>query len=200
MLPEWVSLLPPWLVVGLGVGAVASLAVAGLFFVGESFFPAPAHPSPGATRFDGTVRRRAEIRGYLRDIGEPFREDVDVDGERVAFYLTGRDVAITFDAQAYFRLIGGGRETVLVEHEMPGAQLGRRLPFEVPERRPNPVETPVLAAFDHLGLAPSADPESVTASYRALAKDAHPDRGGDRESFKALQEAYATAKEHAAEN
>lgn len=194
MLPEWFSLLPPWLVVGLSVGAVASVAVAGIFWIGESLFPAT--PTAGATQVDGTTRRRREIRDYLRSIGEPFTEDPVVHGESVAFYLPGRDVVITFDAQAYFRLERTGTRAVLCEHEMPGAQLGRRLPFEVPDVEPDPVADPVSDAFDHLDLPTTADADEVTAAYRERVKEVHPDHGGDQESFKELRDAYSTAKDH----
>jgi hypothetical protein len=195
VIPEWLSLLPTWLAVGLGLGAVASVVVAGIFWVGESLFPAPE--TTGANRMDGTVRRRSEIRDYLRTIGEPFAEDHRVHGESVAFYLPHRDVAITFDAQAYFRIERAGTRAVLCEHEMPGAQLGRRLPFEVPDVDPDPVADPVAEAFDHLGLSTAADLDDVTDAYRSQVKEVHPDHGGDSEQFKRLREAYTTAKEHA---
>ncbi|MFB6157207.1 MAG: J domain-containing protein, partial [Haloferacaceae archaeon] len=147
----------------------------------------------------GNERRRTEIREYLRAIGEPYAEDHEVEGRRIAFYLLHRDVAITFDAQAYFRLESAGVRTVLCEHEMPGWQLGRRLPFETPdladERRDAP--DPVTAAFEELGLTPGADSDAVRAAYRERVKDVHPDQGGDSEAFKRVREAYATARNHA---
>ncbi|MFB6256882.1 MAG: DnaJ domain-containing protein, partial [Haloplanus sp.] len=48
-----------------------------------------------------------------------------------------------------------------------------------------------------LGLSPTANADEVTAAYRRRVKDVHPDHGGDSESFKRLQDAYTTAKEHA---
>jgi hypothetical protein len=192
---DWLRLLPPWLVVGLGLGAVFSALVAGVFVVGARLFPDP--PVDRGRRVDGTTRRRAEIREYLVDIDERFREDATVRGERVAFLLPERDVAITFDAQAYFRLEAAGVHAVLCEHEMPGRHLGRRLPFDVPERSPTAPDDPVTAAFDRLGLARDASSEEVRDAYREQVKEAHPDHGGDREEFTALREAYATAKNHA---
>ncbi|WP_049985798.1 J domain-containing protein [Halobellus rufus] len=199
MLPEWISLLPPWLVLGLLGGGLASLVVAGVFLVGGRLFPDA--PRPGGYRIDGPSRRRLEIRGYLRSISEPFVEDHAVGGETVEFYLPQRDVALTFDAQAYFRLERAGTYTVLCEHEMPARALGRRLPFEVPStdfgsQRPRG-EDPVSEAFDYLDLAPTAEPDEVRDAYRDRVKSVHPDHGGSQSEFKRLQEAYATAREHA---
>ncbi len=194
MLPEWLSLLPPWLLVGVCLGVAASLFVAGAFVVGDRLFPAPASSGPSV---DGVARRRAEIRDYLGRIDEPYDENRTVRGEAVAFYLPRRDVAITFDAKAYFRLQRAGTYAVLCEHEMPGAQLGRRLPFETPDYDPIPdAPSPVSAAFDHLELPPSASPEDVKSAYRERVKEVHPDHGGDPEEFKRLREAYTTVKDH----
>ena len=194
MLPEWLSLLPAWLLVGVGLGFAASLVVAGVFVVGDHLFPAPASSGPAV---DGVSRRRAEIRDYLGRIDEPYAESHPVRDETVAFYLPRRDVAITFDAKAYFRLERAGTYTVLCEHEMPGAQLGRRLPFETPAVDPAPdVTAPVSAAFDRLELTPSASPDEVRSAYRERVKTVHPDHGGDPEEFRRLRDAYTTVKDH----
>ncbi|MFA1610525.1 J domain-containing protein [Halobellus rubicundus] len=200
MLPEWVSLLPPWLVFGLLGGGVASVIAAGVFLVGGRLFP--DEPAPRAERIDGSARRRAEIQRYLRDIDEPFAEDYEIGGETVEFYLPQRDVALTFDAQAYFRLERAGTYTVLCEHEMPVRALGRRLPFEVPtvgveseSDRSNPVQD----AFEHLGVSRPATVEEVRDAYRDRVLSVHPDHGGSEAEFKRLQEAYATAREHASD-
>jgi hypothetical protein len=197
VLPEWLALLPPWLLVGIALGVLASVIVAGVFVVGDRFFPAA--PVDETYRIDGTVRRRAEIRSYLDAIGEPYVEDCRIHGEVVAFYLPRRDVAITFDAQAYFRIERAGTYAVLCEHEMPGAQLGRRLPFDVPELEPesSAVDDPVAAAFERLDLSVGANVDEVRRAYRSKVKAAHPDHGGDRESFRRIREAYVTAKDHA---
>jgi hypothetical protein len=199
VIPEWVWLLPPWLLVGLAVGTVASVAVAGVFVVGNRLFPSA--PVDASARVDGTDRRRAEIREYLRAIGEPNAENHHVEGEDVAFYLLHRDVAITFDAQAYFRLESRGVTAVLCEEEMPGRHLGRRLPFEVPDVDfgPDDGDESISAAYSRLGLSTGASAAEVKAAYRSKVKSVHPDQGGDEESFKRLREAYATAKDHAAD-
>jgi hypothetical protein len=195
VLPEWLSLLPPWLLTGIVLGAIASCCVAVVFFVGDRLFPTA--PVDRSQRIDGTVRRRQELRQYLVDIDERFREDATVHGETVAFYLPERDVAITFDAKAYFRIEDAGTYTVLCEHEMPGRGLGRRLPFEVPELEPETPDDPVATAFEQLELDTAASPTEVKSAYRAKIKDAHPDHGGDAEEFQRLQEAYAKARDHA---
>ena len=201
MLPELVSSLPPWLVFGLLGGGLASVVVAGVFLVGGRLFP--DEPSPTGHRVDGSARRRTEIRAYLRTISEPFTEDHTIHGETVEFYLPEREVALTFDAQAYFRLERAGTYTVLCEHEMPVHALGRRLPFDVPKfdfgSQRGASDDPVGEAFDHLDLARTATPEDVRDAYRDRVKSVHPDHGGSQADFKRLQEAYATAREHAAE-
>lgn len=198
MLPEWVWLVPSWLLVGAAIGIVASVAVAGLFVLGSRLYPdVPVDP---AERIGGTDRRRREIREYLRAIGEPFAEDHRVENETVAFYLVHRDVAITFDAQAYFRLDNLGVVTVLCEEEMPGWHLGRRLPFQVPEvdvEPDTPIADPIARAFDRLDLARTASLDEVKAAYRDRVKRVHPDHGGDEEEFRRVREAYTTAKEYA---
>jgi hypothetical protein len=197
VLPDWVLSLPPWLLLGLLAGAAASAVVAGVFVVGGRLFPDDrGHQGP---RVDGAGRRHVEIRDYLRRIDEPFFEEHPIHGETVSFYLPDRDVAITFDAQAYFRLERAGTYTVLCEHEMPAHGLGRRLPFEVPRLEPDIADRddPVAAAYDYLGLTRAAGPAEVKRAYRDLAKERHPDHGGTQDEFKRLQEAYATAREHA---
>jgi hypothetical protein len=199
--PEWFSLVPPWLLVGVVMGLAAIAVVAGIFVAGGRLFPAPR--TDRSRRIDGTDRRRSEIRTYLGRIGERYVEDATVHGETVAFHLPERDVAITFDPQAYFNIEEAGTYVVLCEHEMPGSQLGRRLPFEVPVDGGESGATAssatgsVTAAFARLGLQPTADAEEVKAAYRERVKEVHPDHGGDGDDFRRLQEAYTTAKDHA---
>jgi len=197
VLPEWVQLVPPWLLAGAAMGAVTVVLVAGIFVVGGRLFPSP--PTERGPRVDGTDRRRAEIRRYLGSIGERYVEDAAVHDDTVAFYLPDRKVAITFDPQAYFRIERAGTDAVLCEHEMPGHQLGRRLPFETPNGGGSAATSSarIGTAFARLGLPPTADADEVKRAYRRQVKNVHPDHGGDSESFKRLQDAYATAKEHA---
>lgn len=209
MLVEWVAALPRWLVVGVGLGGVAAVVVAAVFLLGQRFVP-DTEPTAG-DRVDGSTRRRAEIRRYLRRIDERYVESHETDGHRVAFYLPERDVAITFDPQSYFRLTNldpnatdgvardDGLFVVLAEHEMPGHHLGRRLPFDTPDVVREPTADPVRAAFETLGVSPDADAASVEAAYRDRVKEVHPDQGGSREAFTEVREAYATALNHADE-
>jgi hypothetical protein len=129
--PEPFGSLPGWLLAGVALGGLLALGAAAVFLVGVRAFPDPA-TATGATE-GGERRRRAEIRRYLAAIGEPYVEDHVVAGRPTAFYLPDREVAITFDAQEYFRLERAGVRTVLLEYELPGAQLGGRLPFETSE-------------------------------------------------------------------
>ncbi|WP_246391723.1 J domain-containing protein [Halosimplex pelagicum] len=191
--------LPHWLLVGLGLGVASSVLAACLFVAADRLYPAS-----GAyrRRHEGEGRRRTELRDYLDAIDESYAEDHFVEGQPVAFYLPERDVAITFDARAYYRIDRSPTYPVLVEHEMPGVQLGDRLPFEVPDVAFGPAEPaetrdPATAAFDELGVPATAGLDEVKAAYRRKVKEVHPDQGGDEDEFKRVREAYTTAKRHA---
>lgn len=188
-------MVPGWLALGLAITAVLTVMFAILFAAGERLFPsASTGPTNG---IDGEGKRRREIRAYLDAIGERYAEDHPVAGHTVAFYLPERDVAITFDGIAFFGLEDSPTYGILVEHEMPGAHLGARLPFETPEidvgtdSGDSPVD--VTDAFEVLGVSQSADEGEIRAAYRERVKDVHPDHGGDEETFKRVQEAYTTA-------
>lgn len=185
------------MIAGVGLGIAATVVVAGIFYLGVRFIPDTGDAS--GDRILGSGRRRAEIRAYLRTIDEPFAEDYDLNGRTVAFYLLDRDVAITFDAQQFFRLESTDTYTVLYEYEMPGHRLGSRLPFDVPEVEPEPDSNrsdPIEAAFGELGLARTADRDDVRDAYRERVKRVHPDQGGDEAEFQRLREAYATASNY----
>ena len=196
-----ISIVPRWVLVGVALGALASVGVALVFYLGSRLSPPEERAATGTS--SGDARRREEIRAYLTAIDERFREDHAVGGVSVPFYLPARDVAVTFDAHDYFRLDGEGVHAVLCEHEMPGRGLGRRLPFDVtePDWGPDPrrSQTPesVAAAFSELDLPTDADADEVKRAYRDRVKEVHPDRGGDEESFQRVQAAYATASDHA---
>ncbi|WP_049947654.1 J domain-containing protein [Candidatus Halobonum tyrrellensis] len=204
MFEEWFVGLPGWLTLGVAVGLTASFGLALVFLAANRWFPDP--PAETGATVDGTVRRKAEIRDYLRRIDERYAEEYELDGVRVAFYLPERSVAITFDARAYFRLkrasdagdVDPDLFVVLCEHEMPGHQLGRRLPFEVPDvfLGADVEPDPTTAAFEALGLPPGADEDDVQRAYREQVKDVHPDQGGSREEFTRVREAYTTALDH----
>ena len=200
---------PDWLQLGLLAGIGAAVLAAVVFVVGNRLFPSTPVRRPGD---GGESRRRAAIRSYLRSLDEPFEEDHRIDDHDVAFFLPNHRVALTFDAKEYFRLSRDGVHTILVEHEMPVSHLGWRLPFETPE--PEPTSNAATGrgrthwntgesashrdwAFSALGLSPDASGEEVTAAYRERVKDAHPDHGGDVESFRRLREAYVEAKQRA---
>jgi hypothetical protein len=208
---------PEWLAAGLALTGLLAVAFAAVFVAGERLFPT-APVEPGDDR-SGEWKRREEIRAYLSAIGERYAEDHPVAGEAVAFYLPVRDVAITFDAQAYFRIEQTPTYAILVEHELPGTGIGARLPFEVPPvdgfdadaRESAEGETggeqaadedapgghQYEAAFRELGLDPGATDEQVRQAYRTRVKEVHPDHGGDREAFRRVREAYTTARKHA---
>lgn len=191
--------LPQWLLVGLGLGIASSVVAACLFVAADRRYPSR---QTHRRRDDGEHRRRAELREYLDAIGESYAEDHPVEGQPIAFYLPEHDVAITFDAQAYYRIDRSPTHPVLVEHEMPGVHLGDRLPFEVPDVEFGPAEDeqrrdPAVAAFSELGVSTSASLDEVKAAYRRKVKEVYPDQGGTEDEFKRVREAYTTAKRHA---
>jgi hypothetical protein len=192
-----------WLALGALLGIAFTVLAAGAFLLGGRLFPTASRDDrtdgaqgPRNTSYSGETRRRTEIRQYLRTIDEPFAEDHPVGVETAAFYLPERDVAITFDPRTYYRIERSRTYGVLAEHEMPGFQLGTRLPFETPpvaEAATDPTE----AAFAVLGVHSGASTEEIKAAYRRKIKEVHPDHGGDRESFRRVREAYTAAREHA---
>jgi hypothetical protein len=219
-----VSALPSWLVSGLLLGVAASVVVAVVFALGDRYIPDP-DPDRNGGPGGGPERQRGEIRAVFEAADEPFLEDYQLGTTTVAFYLPDRDVAITFDPRAYLRLADGPTHVVLCEHEVPGATIGQRLPFDLgvdpggratgagprggragrrgrAGARSGPRAAaergdPVGDAFDFLDLARDADADEVQSAYREQVKDLHPDQGGSEEEFKRLQEAYSTAKEYA---
>ena len=222
MLPA--TSLPSWLVSGLLLGVAASVVVAVVFALGERYIPDP-DPDRNGRGVGGPGRQRAEIRAVFDAADEPFLEDYELGNTTVAFYLPDRDVAITFYPRAYLRLADGPTHVVLCEHEVPGAAIGRRLPFDLgvdarerrtgagprggragprsgPRSGPGGAAAaqradPVGDAFEFLDLGRDADADEVQSAYREQVKELHPDQGGSEEEFKRLQEAYTTAKEYA---
>jgi hypothetical protein len=197
--------LPRWVSLGVAAGVVVSLAVAMAFLVGARRVPDGEAAGAGRSDRSSEAIRRAEIRQYLAAIDERFTEDAVVGGNRVAFFLPHRDVAVTFDARTFLALEGTPTHAVLAEHEMPGAALGARLPFETPARsvdsrtdRDGPSgDGAPAAAYDVLGLPSGADEAAVRRAYRRRVKEAHPDQGGDQREFQRLQEAYDAARRYA---
>ena len=204
---ELLFALPHWLYLGVAAGAVMSLCVVVTFLVGGRVFFDGETDADDRDRHSerSTDIRRAEIREYLDRIDERFVENADVDGNRVAFFLPTRDVAVTFDARTFLALEATPTHAILAEHEMPGVALGNRLPFETPEpsvdddpaNDPDERLPPADAAYRVLGLPSGADAEAVRRAYRRRVKQAHPDHGGDEEEFRRVQEAYDTARRYA---
>jgi len=195
VLPDWST---TWLVAGLLLGGVLSALVGAAFVVGQRLYPDAA--ASANRRTDGEARRRAEIREFLDAIGERYVENRPVAGERVAFYLSERDVAITFDVEVFFAVRRTGTVAILYEHEMPVHHLAARLPFEVPDVSHSTGTDPkdsIHEAFRTLGVPVGVDADRIEAAYRDRIKESHPDHGGDETEFRRVREAYAVAKEHA---
>lgn len=47
-----------------------------------------------------------------------------------------------------------------------------------------------MGLYEELGLAKDATPEEIKKAYRSLARTHHPDKGGNADKFKQVQEAY----------
>lgn len=201
MFHEVVTGLPSWLVVGVLLGLGGTVLAALAFLTAERLLPGSEHERERRATRNGESRRRREFRDYLEAIDEPYAEDHLVEGQSVAFYLPERDVAITFDPRAYYRIDRSETEPVLAEHEMPGSVLGQRLPFETPDVDVGSPEEgdrdPTRAAFAELGVPVGASTGEIRRAYRRRIKEVHPDQGGDEDEFRRVREAYTTAKEHA---
>ncbi|CAM2847180.1 MULTISPECIES: J domain-containing protein [Halobacterium] len=193
-----------WLAWGAAITGGVTVVAAALFVAGQRLFP--AGDSHGPTGESGEWKRRREIREYLHAIGEPFAEDHVVAGRSVAFYLPQRDVAVTFDAGAYFSIRSADTAAVLAEHELPGWAIGGRLPFETPDvsdvfeaasaaESDSDGAAAIEDAFETLGVSRGASDTELRAAYQDRVKDAHPDHGGDREAFERVREAYAVAQQ-----
>lgn len=50
----------------------------------------------------------------------------------------------------------------------------------------------MLKLYEILGLSKDASPDEIKKAYRTLVKEHHPDRGGNEENFREIQEAYDT--------
>jgi hypothetical protein len=191
--------IPDWLTLGVAIGFVLSCGAACLFYVGDRLFPSA---QPSRPNLAGDPRRASEIRQYLSHIQEPCTEDVPIAGQHVEFYLPDRDVAITFDPRVFYAVGQSSTHAVLVEHEMPGMQLGSRLPFETPdvdfepeeEIETGPERPATNGAYAVLGLSSEASDTEVRRAYREKIKEVHPDHGGSHDEFQQVQEAYTAAR------
>lgn len=182
---------PGWLALGIAIAIGLTVVFAAVFALGERLFPSTTTHTRG--RVNGESKRRREIRDYLEAIGEEYTEDYRVDSHTVAFYLLDRDVAITFDGVTFFGLEDSTTYGILVEHEMPGAHLGARLPFETPDVSfPAETTTPdqLSKAYAVLGVSVDATDREIRSAYRERVKEVHPDHGGDEEEFQRVQDAY----------
>ncbi|MCL4691797.1 MAG: J domain-containing protein, partial [Candidatus Hydrogenedentes bacterium] len=64
----------------------------------------------------------------------------------------------------------------------------------VEDDTPPPSDREVDLCYKLLGLSPSSSWDQVEKAYRAKAKLHHPDHGGDDDTMRALNEAYALLK------
>lgn len=186
--PVFPGNLPGWLVEGVLLGLLASVAVLGVYLAGMRLLDLGQPEGPA---HDPDSLRRTEVRAYLAAIGEPATERARIEGVEVAFWLPARAVAITFDAGAFFQLRDAGVTAVLLEHEIPGQFIGARLPFETPAiGRERPEARSSSWAHDILGLAVDADAAAVERAYRERIMEVHPDVGGSSDELIEVIEAY----------
>ena len=52
-----------------------------------------------------------------------------------------------------------------------------------------------MSLYERLGLSNGADSQEIRRAYLKLSKTEHPDKGGDSERFKAIQQAYEVLSE-----
>ena len=169
--------LPSWLVHGLGIGIGATILVLIVNLIGVRYIEIR---SSSGERIDADELKHAEVRAYLQAIGEPFMERMPIDDLEVEFWLTEREMAITFDPHVYFDLIERGQAAVLLEHEVPGQHIGSRLPFDTPPlETATPVSHELSWAYETLGVEVGAEQAAIDAAYRERVLESHPDRGGD---------------------
>eukprot|EP00434_Breviolum_minutum_P034723 symbB.v1.2.030737.t1/scaffold3495.1/size92607/7 len=50
--------------------------------------------------------------------------------------------------------------------------------------------------YDRLGVQPTATDSEIRSSYKRLALQLHPDKGGDPDKFKLMKEAYEVLSNH----
>ena len=74
----------------------------------------------------------------------------------------------------------------------PMAKAEPKKPLRRPPRRKTEGELNALAALG--GLRANATKDEITAAYKKLAKEHHPDKGGDDDMFKRIHNAYAVLK------
>ena len=70
----------------------------------------------------------------------------------------------------------------------------RELRGEHVDEESPPSASDLDVCYRMLGLSPSAQWKDVESAYRQKAKIHHPDRGGDEDAMRALNEAYAQIK------
>lgn len=180
--------LPSWLIQGIGIGVGAAVFVLIVNLIGVRYLD--LGPT-SETSVDADELKRAEVRAYLTAIGEPFIEEMPIDTIEVEFWLPERKIAITFDPHIYFELIENGHGVVLLEHEVPGEQIGSRLPFDTPTLRSTRVGGDDLQwAYETLEVATDASREQIDTAYRDRVLEAHPDRGGDAKELEEILLAY----------
>lgn len=174
--------LPSWLLQGIGLGLLAAVMILLVNVLGIRYLDIS---SGRRARVDEHELRRSKVRAYLQAIGEPYIEAFPLATAIVDFWLPERAVAITFDPHDFFDLEAAGVTVILLEHEVPGAAIGSRLPFDTPPlERTRPAGDERSWALETLGIdTESPDRDAIDRAYRERVLEAHPDRGGDADAL-----------------
>lgn len=134
----------------------------------------------------------------LRQDGLPYANQRQPEDPGVAVYFQWRGKQMTFACDRWskvehnVRAIGKTVEALRGIERWGASDMMERA-FSAFEALPPPGGVVTLSCWDILGLEPGADRAAIERAYRDQAKAAHPDRGGTREEWDRLRDAYEQA-------
>jgi len=215
--------LPEWLVTGLLLGVLFSVVATAAFVAGTRLFPAPDTDRGSGVVADVRRREEVRgylqyigepfaedhaVAGQTVAFYLPERAVAVTFDARAYFRIEGTDVhpvlvehelpggalgaRLPFETPDLNGPAGGAATGVTRDRSRPRGRT--RAPAGGAPRVRHGSRDPTAAAFEVLGLAPTAGPEEVRTAYRERLKRVHPDQGGDRDAFRRLREAYTVAK------
>lgn len=140
-------------------------------FYGLSWVLNQEHPGLGTTLDRLTKGLRGRLRLVIEIAFLLYREEA-------VTKLANEPEAVLQDIQARYRELDAqsGNDFFSFARDILNGRLGQ--------------EQEKAKAFRTLGLEPEASPEAVKAAYRQLARQHHPDAGGDAEAFAQVSAAY----------
>lgn len=134
----------------------------------------------------------------LRQDGLPYANQRQPEDPGVAVYFQWHGKQMTFACDRWskvednVRAIGKTVEALRGIERWGASDMMERA-FSAFEALPPPGGVVTLSCWDILGLEPGADRAAIERAYRDQAKAAHPDRGGTREEWDRLRDAYEQA-------